>query len=97
MRPFYSLVIKAVRRDSHGLILNGRSLSEEVTDLRLRTGLTQQMMAAKLGTSLKTFQNWELAVGVLSARQGEIESRSFAHLGFGPDAPPVTLDDSLHN
>lgn len=59
MHPFCHLVIKATRYDPHPLTKNRMRLSQLVAEHRAKAGITQKTMAAKLGVSLKTFQNWE--------------------------------------
>jgi 16S rRNA A1518/A1519 N6-dimethyltransferase RsmA/KsgA/DIM1 with predicted DNA glycosylase/AP lyase activity len=59
MHPFCHLVIKAIRYDPHPLATNRSRLSQLIAEHRANAGITQKTMAAQLGVSLKTFQNWE--------------------------------------
>jgi len=59
MRPFCHLVIKAVRVDSPPLGTDHLFLAELIAEHRTKFGVPQKSMAAQLGVSLKTLQNWE--------------------------------------
>ena len=59
MRPFCHLVLKAVRVDSPPWECNGAPLRKLLLEQRLQSRLTQDLLAAKLGVSLKTIKNWE--------------------------------------
>jgi DNA-binding transcriptional regulator YiaG len=59
MRPFCHLVIKGVRVDSPPCSHSRQELVKALTEYRLRSSLGQADLAAGLGISLRTFQNWE--------------------------------------
>ena len=59
MHPFCHLVIKGTRYDSPPLTYHGRPLAEALAQVRSRFHITQLGLAARLGISLKTLQNWE--------------------------------------
>jgi len=50
--PFCHLVIKAIRVDSHPFQNSPQSFAELLTKYRIRTGLSQIALAAKLGVSI---------------------------------------------
>jgi DNA-binding XRE family transcriptional regulator len=59
MRPFCQLVFKAIRVDSPPSPRDRQELSNSLTEYRSKSGLTQREMAARVGVSRKTLQNWE--------------------------------------
>ncbi|MGD0615300.1 MAG: helix-turn-helix domain-containing protein [Verrucomicrobiota bacterium] len=59
LNPFCHLVIRAVRWDSPPGADGQPSLSRLLIDYRAGSDLTQELLAAQLGVSLKTVQNWE--------------------------------------
>jgi DNA-binding XRE family transcriptional regulator len=59
MRLFCHLVIKGVRVDPPPLGLDRSLLAQLIAAHRTKAGIPQKTMAAQLGVSLKTLQNWE--------------------------------------
>jgi DNA-binding transcriptional regulator YiaG len=59
LNPFCHLVIKAVRVDSPPYQNSPQTLAELLTKYRLKSNLSSDVLAAKLGVSLGTFKNWE--------------------------------------
>jgi DNA-binding transcriptional regulator YiaG len=59
LNPYCRLVIKAVRVDSPPCQNSTQSLAELLTKHRLKSNLSRETLAAKLGVSLGTLKNWE--------------------------------------
>jgi DNA-binding transcriptional regulator YiaG len=53
-------VIKAIRVDSYPCQNNPQSLAELLKEYRMKTRLSQEALAVKLGVSMGTLKNWQL-------------------------------------